>query len=200
MRIPRVHLDADSQGLFLELNCPNATGYVLCFSIGAPVEVSQLQLTENDLRNLYNGRSLQMDSFRLQGVPRRVFHAMAVYRKFEVVPPEQIQVWAMSYAPFDDIVTLHVPEKSTDQLCYAPLRYTFHVRMDGEINYLTVKLLDHGKYDNGALAYQVGDSLPIPIPASAFGREIPVKTGVQKRLNVVVVPEYVGKYQLDKKG
>ena len=32
MRIPRVHLDADSQGLFLELNCPNATGYVLCFS------------------------------------------------------------------------------------------------------------------------------------------------------------------------
>lgn len=198
MRIPKIHLDVDSQGLFLDLNCPHASAYVLCFSKGTPIERSELQLAEDDLRALYHGCTLKMQTFRLQGVPRRVFHAMPVFRHFQVHPPEQIQIWTMSYNSYDDLATLHMPENSRDQLCYAPMRYKYRVRTDGDISYLKVDLLDEGQYDSGALAYQVDDALPIPIPESAFGREFPVRTGRQKYMHVIVTQEYTGKYTLDR--
>lgn len=127
---------------------------------------------------------------------------MSVFRNFEVCPPEQIQVWSMS-ENLDD-VTLFVPDDEKSQICYVPLRYSYSFtpgrreRNKDIPGQLYVQLNNDGNYTDGALLYQVGESLPIPLPKEYLNQAIPLNVGPGMPVQILVRQEFVGKYELQK--
>ena len=192
-------LSDDSKGRYLSLVCPHATAYTLSFSSGAPLPPEDLDLSEEDLRTLHDGGEIQRDRYRIQGVPRNVFSATPTFRNFHAVPPEQIQVWSMALRPSGEAI-LYVPEQVGEETCYVPLRYTFQFTPGGckrnvpQPGVLQVRLLDKGQYADGALMYQVGNALPIPLPGSWLN-DSPIPILAQDEpVKVIVSAEFQGKY------
>lgn len=192
-------LNTDEKGRYLSLVCSYATAYALCFSSGAPIRREELDLTEEELCSLHNGGEVERDAFRIQGVPRNVFEAMPVFRDFHAVPPEQIQVWSMALRPNGEAI-LYVPDDPEYSTRYVPLRYQVQFTQ-GEYKKnvlkpgtLRVRLLDAGQYTDGALMYQVGNSLPIPLPGECLDSTIPVLNGSEP-VKVVVSQAFQGKYK-----
>ena len=192
-------LGSDSNGRYLSLVCSHATAYALCFSSGAPLLPADLDLSEEELRTLHDGGEIQRDRYRIQGVPRNLFGAMPTFRNFHAVPPEQIQVWSMALRPSGEAI-LYVPEQVGEETCYVPLRYTFQFTPGGckrnvpQPGVLQVRLLDKGQYADGALMYQVGNALPIPLPGSWLN-DSPIPILAQDEpVKVIVSAEFQGKY------
>ena len=192
-------LSDDSKGRYLSLVCPHATAYALCFSGGAPIRRVDLDLTEEELRALHNGGEVRRERYRIQGVTRNVFEAMPMFRDFHAVPPEQIQVWSMALRSNGDTI-LYVPDEIGSETCYVPLRYTAQFTPGGnkrgvpQPGVLHVRLLDAGQYTDGALLYQVGGAMPIPLPSSYLNdAPIPILADAEA-VHVVVSPEFQGKY------
>ena len=199
--IKELTLGTDSSGCHISLVCAKATAYVLCFSAGDLLTAEDLDLSEEELLRLHDGEMLEKENFRLQGVRKQVFDAMPVFRGFRASPPEQIQVWSMAMRS-DGNAVLYIPENAGSQTCYVPMRYisTYEsgkVRRGGEgsVGYLTVRLEDDGKYVDGTLLYQVGDCLPIPIPASLLHTPIPLRVDEGIPVRVVVDERFIGKYE-----
>lgn len=192
-------LGTDDKGRYLSLVCSYATAYALCFSSGVPIQREALDLSEEELYLLHNGGEVKRETFRIQGVPRNVFESMPVFRDFHAVPPEQIQIWSMALRPNGEVI-LYVPDTPEGSTCYVPLRYEAQFTL-GEIRknvpkpgILQVGLLDAGQYTDGALMYQVGNALPIPLPTSCLNRTpIPILSGGEP-VKVVVSPDFQGKY------
>lgn len=192
-------LGCDSNGRYLSLVCSHATAYALCFSSGAPLLPKDLNLSEEELRALHDGSEIQRENFRIQGVPRNLFSAMPTFRNFHAVPPEQIQVWSMALRPNGEAI-LYVPEQVGDETCYVPLRYVFQFapglfkRNVAQPGTLQVRLLDKGQYADGALMYQVGNALPIPLPGEWLNNSpIPI-LAQNEPVKVIVSAEFQGKY------
>ncbi len=195
-QIRNLRLDMDRQGMYLSLVCPAAYAYLLCFTNGKPVCSEMLELTEEELTELCcNQAAIDKGEYRLQGVRSRTFNAAAQFRDFHAVPPERIQVWAMSYNSFRNIATLYVPERAEDQLVFLPMRYSFVTRRDGIYSLICVKLLDQGIYEEGALMYKVGSAAPIPLPPDAMGRELRINNPADEIIQIVTETKYTGRYK-----
>lgn len=192
-------LGCDSNGRYLSLVCSHATAYALCFSSSTPLLPEDLDLSEEELRALHDGSEIQRDNYLIQGVPRNLFSAMPTFRNFHAVPPEQIQVWSMALRPNGEAI-LYVPQHVGEETCYVPLRYSFQFT-PGPLKHniaqpgtLQVRLLDKGQYADGALMYQVGNALPIPLPVDWLnGYPIPI-LAQNEPVKVIVSPEFQGKY------
>ena len=193
-QIRNLKLGTDGRGMFLSLVCPAAEGYCLCFTQGAPVTREELDLTENELFDLLQGKVIQRPRYRLQGVRANVFHATPNFRNFKAVPPEQIQVWSLSHKHITNETILHFPENAESQIAFIPMRYSCTVRRTGGFVYLKVDLLDNGNYENGVLLYQVGNTLPIPIPGDKLGKEIRLYIPSNEDIKIIVSEDYRGKY------
>ncbi len=195
-QIRNLNLTMDRQGMYLTLTCPEADAYLLCFTKGKSVVCENLDLSEEELNELCRNQAIiDKGEYRLQGVRSRAFHTASQYRGFRAVPPEQIQVWAMSYDRFHNITTLHFPERSEDQLVFIPMRYSFECRRNDAISSIKITMLDQGVYEDGALMYKVGGASPIPIPRGAVGREIRVLNPVDERIQIVTDDKYGGRYK-----
>ena len=80
----------------LSLECPRADAFTLCLGKNLPLaDPEKLGLTEEELRRLHNGHSMDKGGYRLIGVTQGTFYAMPVFRGFEADPPQTIQVWSM---------------------------------------------------------------------------------------------------------
>ena len=193
-QIKNLKLGTDGRGMYLSLVCPAADAYCLCFTQGAPVTRDELDLTEDELKELLRGGMIERSRYRLQGVRANVFHANPSYRNFKAVPPEQIQIWSLSYKQITGETVLHFPDNIESQLAFIPMRYRCTVRRTEGLVHLKVELLDNGIYEDGILMYQVGNILPIPIPASALGKDIRLLIPSNENVRVVVKEDYRGKY------
>lgn len=193
-QIKNLNLGTDGRGMFLSLVCPAAEAYCLCFTQGAPVTREELELTEEDLYELLKGNTVERNRYRLQGVRANVFHANPSFRNFKAVPPEQVQVWSLSYKPITRETILHFPEDPTSQLAFIPMRYSCTVERKGGFVYLNVSLLDYGRYEEGVLMYQVGNTLPIPIPGAKLGKEVRLYIPSNEDIKILVKENYRGKY------
>jgi len=193
-QIKNLKLGTDGRGMYLSLVCPAADAYCLCFTQGAPVTREELDLTENELNDLRIGKMIERDRYRLQGVRANVFHANPSFRNFKAVPPEQIQIWSLSYKQITNETVLHFPENIESQLTFIPMRYRCTVNRAGGFVHLMVELLDSGIYESGVLMYQVGNALPIPIPAAAFGKDLRLLIPSNENVRVIVKDGYRGKY------
>lgn len=77
----------------LSLECPRADAFTLCLGKNLPLaDPEKLGLTEEELRRLHNGHSMDKGGYRLIGVTQGTFYAMPVFRGFEADPPQTIQV------------------------------------------------------------------------------------------------------------
>jgi hypothetical protein len=74
------------------------------------------------------------------------------------------------------------------------MRYRCTVKRTEGLVHLKVELLDSGIYKDGILMYQVGNALPIPIPAVALGKDIRLLIPSNENVRVVVREDYRGKY------
>ena len=84
----------------LSLECPRADAFTLCLGKNLPLaDPEKLGLTEEELRRLHNGHSMDKGGYRLIGVTQGTFYAMPVFRGFEADPPQTIQVWSMMAVP-----------------------------------------------------------------------------------------------------
>ena len=193
-QIRNLKLGTDGRGMYLSLVCPTADAYCLCFTKGAPVTREELDLTEDELYELLKGRGIERNRYRLQGVRANVFHANPSFRNFKAVPPEQIQVWSLSHKHITNETILHFPENLESQLAFIPMRYSCTVKRTGDFVHLNVNLLDQGNYESGVLMYQVGNSLPIPIPAVMIGKNIRLNIPSNESIRVIVSEDYIGKY------
>ncbi|MBM6871315.1 hypothetical protein H7U37_11690 [Pseudoflavonifractor phocaeensis] len=198
--VQQLTLGSDSHGRYLSLVCPRAAAYALCFSSGAPIRREDLDLTDKDLSALCSGGNIQRADYRIQGVPRNIFNAMPVFRSFQAVPPEQIQVWSMDFYSNGKPI-LYVPDDPTSSTCYVPLRYTvqftpgvYRPNKAPQPGLLQVRLLDAGQYADGALMYQVGDAMPIPLPEAYLNDTFIPILNENKPVSVVVSPMFQGKY------
>ena len=193
-QIRNLQLGMDGRGMYLSLICSAAEAYCLCFTQGAPVQREDLDLTEDELNNLCQGGMIERGRYRLQGVTANRFHANPSFRNFKAVPPEQIQVWSLSYKRITNETVLHFPDRMETQLAFIPMRYHSTVmRVDGYV-YLKVELLDKGIYQNNTLMYQVGDSLPIPVPSEMLGKNIRLRIPSSENVKVIVRDDFRGKY------
>lgn len=198
--VQQLTLGSDHHGRYLSLVCPRAAAYALCFSSGAPIRREELDLTDEELSTLCSGGKVQRDNYRILGVPRNIFNAMPVFRNFQAVPPEQIQVWSMDFSS-DGAPILYVPDDPAPSTCYVPLRYTVEFtpgvsrqNKAPQPGLLRVRLLDEGQYADGALMYQVGNSLPIPLPQGCLNdTPIPI-LNENEPVKVIVSPAFQGKY------
>ena len=199
--VKELTLGTDSLGCYISLVCAKATAYVLCFSAGDPVGIQDLSLSEEELFQLHEGGSLERDTFRLQGVRKQVFDAMPVFRGFRTSPPEQIQVWSMAVRSAGEVV-LYATEDKKAQTCFVPMRYMVRYEpgkplrgSEEQVGFLTVRLEGGGKYTDGALLYQVGECLPIPLPGSLLEVPIPLRVTPGSVVKVVVDERFKGKYE-----
>ena len=194
-KIKNLKLEMDRQGMYLTLMCPVADAYLLCFTKGEPVNYDKLDLSEEELNELCRNQiSIDKGDYRLQGVRSRVFHSAPQYRDFRSVPPEQIQVWAMSYDRFRNLTTLHFPDKIEEQLVYIPMRYSFECKIDGALSAIKIQMLDQGVYEDGVLMYTVGNTYPIPIPREAVGRAIRIFNPANEIIQIITDKKYTGRY------
>ncbi len=193
-QIKNLKLGTDSRGMYLSLVCPAADGYCLCFTKGSPVTREELDLTEEELSGLLKGGMIERNRYRLQGVRQNVFHANPSFRSFHAVPPEQIQIWSLSYNYVTNRTTLHIPEDPESQMAFIPMRYSYTVRRANSLVYLNVNLKDNGQYEDGVLMYRVGNALPIPVPGSKLGKDIRLYIPSNEEVSIVVSEEYRGKY------
>ena len=194
-QIKNLKLGTDGRGMYLSLVCPAADGYCLCFTKGAPVTREELNdLTEEELRELLQGREIAKGRYRLQGVRANVFHANPSFRNFKAAAPEQIQIWSLSYKQLANEAVLHFPDDPESQLTFIPMRYRWSVRRDNGFVILNVELLDNGEYESGVLMYRVGNTLPIPIPEAKIGKNIRLRVPANEEVRVIVNEEYQGKY------
>lgn len=172
----RLDYDERSGRYGLSLDCPHATAFTLCLGRNLPLaNPEQLELTEEDLRMLHMGQSLNKKGYRLIGVASRTFYAMPVFRGFETEPPQTIQVWSMRAAPDGAIYLYYTPDR--EAVRHVPLRYSVQVQRSGPQTTLKVTLSDQlmKSYANGALMYQVGSCSPIPLPSAWLNRDIPLQ-------------------------
>ena len=193
-QIRNLQLGMDGRGMYLSLICPAAEAYCLCFTQGAPIQQEDLDLTEDELNDLFQGGMIERGRYRLQGVPSNRFHANPSFRNFKAVPPEQIQVWSLSYKKITNETVMHFPDRVETQLAFIPMRYHSTVMQAEGYVYLKVELLDRGNYQNDTLMYQVGNSLPIPVPAAMLGRNIRLRIPSNENVKVIVRDDYRGKY------
>lgn len=195
-QIRNLQLGTDGRGMYLSLVCPAAEAYCLCFTQGTPVEQKDLDLSEDELNDLLQGGTIERDRYRLQGVPANRFHANPSFRNFKAVPPEQIQIWSLSHKRITNETLLHFPEQVESQLTFIPMRYHYTVTQTGEYINLRIELLDKGSYQNDVLMYQVGNTMPIPVPAVMLGKNIRLKITSNENVKVIVRDDYKGKYIL----
>lgn len=193
-QIKKLKLGMDGRGVYLSLVCPAAEAYCLCFTQGALVQQKDLDLSEDELNALWTGGTIDRGRYRLQGVPAKRFHANPSFRDFKSVPPEQIQIWSLSHKQVTNETVLHFPDDLESQLAFIPLRYHYTVSRENGFTYLKVELLDSGVYNDGVLMYQVGNALPIPIPAAVFGKMIRLRIPSNENVKVIVRSDYSGQY------
>ena len=193
-RVQNIRFGEDSDGHYMSLICPNASAYVLCFSDGKLLGLKDIRLTEQELKSLHDGGEVQHDQVRMKGVRRNQFHAGPVYRDFRVSPPEQIQVFSMRFNEYEGDYCLFIPEDPAEQTVYVPLHYRVTQRREGQYGVIRIDLDDYGNYRDGALMYQIGNSLPIPLAHEYLGREIRVRLQGEEPIKVIPQDKYAGKY------
>ena len=107
----------------LSLECPRADAFTLCLGKNLPLaDPEKLGLTEEELRRLHNGHSMDKGGYRLIGVTQGTFYAMPVFRGFEADPPQTIQVWSMMAVPGGIVHLYYTPGR--EAVCFIPLRYS----------------------------------------------------------------------------
>lgn len=194
-RIRRLKLETGNDGktLLRFFGDPHIDAYLLCFSSGAPVRCEQLQqsLSEEELLELLDCKTVQKDGFRLQGVSRRQV-LNGVFRDFQIAPPATVQVWAMVHAEGNTVI-LYVPDD--DQICFAPILYHVELQRSGEQISLTVSIKDPQLYPDGALAYQVNQEHRIPIPRDCINTVIQFKASPEDEIRVLPDDAYSGQYK-----
>lgn len=220
-KLVSLKLNSDTRGLYLQFAARAAAAYTLCFSSQTPVTRDTIDLSEQDLVDLYHGKRIRKGDYRYQGVSRGAVAGTPMFRDFEVNPPEQIQIFAMEYDPFSRKAGLYVPEDPDQQIVFVPLRFHVERKYAGGLMILTVTLVDQGehtkgsnkdakrsaggytsgntegsfgRYTDGTLSYQVGDSLPIPIPQAFLGKPMPIRMRNGDQIRVVVSEEMLGKF------
>lgn len=181
-------------GYAMQLVCPRATAYVLCFSNGAGnIDCEKLGLTEEDLICLHDGGTIQRSGCRLQGVTSRTFHAMPQFRGFVVNPPERIQIWSM-VTSYGKVTLYHTDNEISD---YIPLCYT--VKYGSEEDYVTIEIgiekREVDNYTDGALMYKIDSKDPVPLPKSWINRPIRLNTDNPAAVKVIIQEEYAEKYK-----
>lgn len=104
----------------LSLECPRADAFTLCLGKNLPLaDPEKLGLTEEELRRLHNGQSMEKRGYRLIGVTQGTFYAMPVFRGFEADPPQTIQVWSMMAVPGGIVHLYYTPGR--EAVCFIPL-------------------------------------------------------------------------------
>ena len=174
-QIRDLKVDFDSTGHFLSLNPGHAAACVLCISRHKPIGIEDLQLTEQDLRNLFSGSRLDFpeSGYSLQGITRMQISASAQYRNFTLEPPAYVHVWSM--ADTQGGIALYVPPQRMEQCVLVPVKYCVRYQETG----FTLWLQRADGYRDGALLYRVENRSPIPIPATAVGQFQPMRPGVR---------------------
>lgn len=72
----------------LSLECPRADAFTLCLGKNLPLaDPEKLGLTEEELRRLHNGHSMDKGGYRLIGVTQGTFYAMPVFRDLRRIRP-----------------------------------------------------------------------------------------------------------------
>ena len=135
----------------LSLECPRADAFTLCLGKNLPLaDPEKLGLTEEELRRLHNGHSMDKGGYRLIGVTQGTFYAMPVFRGFEADPPQTIQVWSMMAVPGGIVHLYYTPGR--EAVCFIPLRYSAALQRSGLQTVLQVTLSDQfiGSYTDGA--------------------------------------------------
>ena len=175
----------------LSLECPRADAFTLCLGKNLPLaDPEKLGLTEEELRRLHNGQSMEKRGYRLIGVTQGTFYAMPVFRGFEADPPQTIQVWSMMAVPGGIVHLYYTPGR--EAVCFIPLRYSAALQRNGLQTVLQVTLSDQfiGSYTDGALMYRVGESDPIPLPGGWLNREIPLRVSDGEEVRVLPAPGF----------
>lgn len=197
--IQNLKIGSDNRGPFISAVCPDADSFALCFVKGdlASGEEVKAALSEQDLKALRLGNSIERGRLRFQGVRRMVFYSGPVYYITSALPPERVQIFALSYSDFYDVTTLYFPEDETSQSGFLPLRFSYELKqVSPEISNLVIKLKDNGVYEDGTLLYQVGNALPIPIPQEGLGKGIKLYLPSGEKVMVVVREEYRDRMRL----
>ena len=197
LHVRNLALGNDEQGRYLTCTCSGVDTYVFCFNKKELLRMSDLVLSDEELKRLYKGETLDKGDYRLQGVKALTMAMDGMpFRKFKAEPPEQIQAWCMTMPP-NGGPSLYVPEEpGKEEVCRVPLCYRVEIQRQENITSLFIRLGDteQEQYEDGALCYQVGETLPIPIPKTCVNQEIQVCTG-GKAIQVTPAPAFVEKYK-----
>lgn len=185
--VREMELRTDEQHFSLRGRCfDGVSGYLLCFCKSPNPPLREIAaFTEEVFRTIPERAARDFGGFRLQYVSRNLFEANPYFRLLAARPPEYIWLWAVCENVFGDQHTLYVPEDAGAQREEAPLRFVAEVRTENGLHFLKVSLTGPGEYTDGALLYQVGTSLPIPIPREYVGREIPILVPENEELMVL---------------
>lgn len=199
LRVQNLELGIGPERYQLSCSCGFAESFALCFS-KRPLRRQDLDLTEQELYLLYqgtNGKTLEKDGYRLQGVPRNVFSISNHFSDFTTTPPERIQVWSMTRA-IDGSVSLYVPDTPGRETCFLPLRYRVQNTPGRERGMVELTILVNATeisgYEDGALLYCVGDSQPIPIARECLNHPIRIRANGLP-VKVMVSEVCCGQYQ-----
>lgn len=184
-------------GYAMQLVCPRATAFVLCFSKGTePIDCESLNLTDTELEDLHNNAMFERNGCRLQGVMAHTFMSMPQFKGFKVNPPELVQVWSMSRNNFG---TIKLYKPLEEAAVFVPLNYSVQFGMAG--NCVTLQVgLDPKKLDNytdGSILYQVSGMDPVPIPRSWLNRPFRLNAPNKDAVKIVVSEQFQNMYRQD---
>lgn len=200
----------------LSFSCADADDFLMCFTKGPFVSRAELDscLTRDDLLTLHQ-RSIVVkhigdsQKIRLQMVSGRVVASAPSFTNFDVMPPEKVQVWAVKSNERGEI-TVYVPDDASEQAALFPADYYVdfqptHAKrlVERLMAGLEKEMIRSGtlrvNFDSestecadGVLEYRIGNGQPIPIPASAYGQEIPLRVDESCRVTVLPCSEFEG--------